>query len=210
MIFVGSHRIPKVLTVCFVLGCSNWLLEMLVPTPEGVILYREPELKGTRQWFEPWLWPHVNGLLGLLGHSHRCLHPVSWTDLERFLASNGNRASNPFVEPLRISGSWDVARSLYFTHEPSYTLVPLSRYLGDADVEAAQARPSRSSDLSDLRSIKLGAIGLVGSDDTNSLCRVAKLVHVQEENVRAVSRLHFSRDRRVLRREDAGEGLLYP
>ena len=54
-IFLGSHGLSKVLTVCFVLGCSNWLLEMLVPTPEGVILYRVPELQGTRQWFEPWI-----------------------------------------------------------------------------------------------------------------------------------------------------------
>ena len=59
-----------------------------------------------------------------------------------------------------------MARSLYFTHEPSYTLVPLSRYLGDADVEAAQARLSRSLLCSDLRSVELYFIGSV---DANSL-----------------------------------------
>ena len=48
-----------VVTLCFVQGASNFVMEALVPLPPGVekdyVNYMEPDmLHGTKQWFAPW------------------------------------------------------------------------------------------------------------------------------------------------------------
>ncbi|CAK9099527.1 Tetracycline resistance protein [Durusdinium trenchii] len=122
---VTQEPIFYVLTLCFVQGASNFVMEALVPLPPGVekdyVNYMEPDmLHGTKQWFVYLVIPITTFIL-----------------------------------------------SIYFTHEPGYALVPLSRYIYTENTDQeAQVKDER-----------LGGLIILREENLRPICKSLELPH---------------------------------